>query len=475
MQWYALVVTWIILMGSAAEASEPALSESPALSAAWSMQIDGRVEWVEPVGEGDILLYCDEAAHIRALALEDGRNLLRGAVEAHPGVRLATRLRPVGHDGVAVGGGRDPLHCYAFDRYAMYAMRFERGDGGRWKGIAAWRVGQWPDHAGEFQGDPEVLTPLVAAHATSRGVLVARSDGLLAELLSSDGSVRWGTRLGPLPVLRMFVLSDDAALMWKESGRSAVAFFSLSTGTGTPKVVRLDGPWPVWAEMCSAGVLAGTPSALSLYSPAGRRWHRPAPRGHSWRAASLGFGEVSAAGETGDHAAEKAGTSDGDVAGLLLAELFGRTVALRARDGRVSWPERLPPEPNPELSPMRLLNVVGDVLVEHRADGSVAFRDLRSGLLRGALAARVDEGYVRGDCGYGLVRGSADEKCMWLLCCRLRQAGVWSAEEGLRPDSVYALSDANEREIRSVYWVGGRLVLVGQRRVATYALPRIEE
>jgi hypothetical protein len=241
------------------------------LQPAWTRAFDERIEWVAPLGDAasPTLVICTSAARLLLIDAETGTHHFVQPVQAGPGVRLAD--------------GEAPGVAYCYDRFSAYALSLSSlGKLNAESGPLLWQAGEWPLPAITTRDDPEFLTRLVAAQATSRGLLVARSDGRVALLAREDGHVPRVWHFPPLPDCRLHARDRTAALVFKAPGgnsqRSAplvhdgvkVAFFDIDRARPEPTVQTLGDTWPIWTELIPGPrLIAVWPDRVVVTGPEG--------------------------------------------------------------------------------------------------------------------------------------------------------------------------------------------------------------
>ena len=297
MRLAALTICLSVGHGLFAQAPEP-------LVPAWQWQPPTGIEWVEVVGVArPALLAATRDARLHLIDPLTGQGLLPRPLRAGPGVRPVAARAPAGCstvDRLKTGPTDDtplvresllapiapasqahltpPDVVYCYDRFCVYAIQLTPHPALRWK-VGTWReeLGEGPGSDGDpaqmFQGDPEELRRVVAAHATAWGVLAARDDGRMALLNHDDGRVRWGLTLPRLGSVRMHVCGRKAALVWKEGPRVAGALVDVQSGRRRDVPLPDEVGWPIWSALTEQGLVLVHPRRISVWTP-----EQPTPR-----------------------------------------------------------------------------------------------------------------------------------------------------------------------------------------------------
>lgn len=244
----------------------PVAAQTPSdpVPPAWSWEPATAIEWTERVGGGKSLALLTATCNGRLHLLDPhtGRPCLT-PISAQPGVRLAR--------GSAADTTDNTVYC--FDRFAVYAVQLPPSAGLRWQ-AGSWRAGLGADVDSQrdpqstFQGDPEELTRIAAAHATAAGVLVARDDGCGGLLDRLSGQVRWNLRLPPLPLAHLHVCGNTGGLIWKDGPRVSAALIDLCNGRQRPIRLPDETTWPIWTTLTDLGLVLVHPNRISLWDPA---------------------------------------------------------------------------------------------------------------------------------------------------------------------------------------------------------------
>jgi len=441
--------------------AEDGADETTRLDPRWTCCLPAGIEWCAATGGGadSRLLVCDKQARLHLLDLEAGAELFAEPVDVQPGTRFAGRSADV---------------AYCFGRSEVVALRVgPGGDGLTVQPGVLWRAAAAP--AAETPGDPEFLTRLVAAGATPAGVLVVRSDGRIAELNRDDGAVRWRQRLPPISACALHVRGATAALLWQRGGQCIVAFVKLQGGAPAVRRTALERSRPIWSGLADEGLVALWPDSFALVPPDGEPTFHDLPGGAEARAVAL-------------HAPAAQSPGDGAPGGRQpAARLLVRTAdALLACDvttgARRSWAlcgdELEQAQDRQAARPAdwarRLLGIAGDLLFVPGARG-VGVRDVRTGdtlcslRLDRPIDAAGHAGFAYALCAPTAV-AAGGEYPRTLVLGRQRMGGVPGSVDSV-PAGAGRFELGQVEPVREVYWLGGTLVIVEERRLRAYTLP----
>lgn len=402
-----------------------------ALRPRWERSFPAGIEWcvVLDTAQPPAALVCTRTNQLDLLAFATGRSCWREPPAVQPGTRPA-------------GSGAQTAYCYGPSEVYALSLCGQDAPAGSPTGLR-WRVAAAP--GGQTDGDPEFMLRLVAAAATSRGVIIVRSDGQVAELDEKTGKPRWQCRLPPSASPTLHVRENTAALVCKWGPTLTVSFFDLRAARPRPIVRELAQPPPIWTTLLDAGLVAVWPRRCGLVSPAGRTWlHELDPR-LSPSAATLGVWEA-------------------DTPALILSDREGSIRACELVSGTPRWRQPARSQRPQELS------VVGAHVVALDPDGFAVYRVADGGLLaacshpRGAtpLAAAVYDGHA-----YGLFRAGAARQADGAHSIELLRAPLAGAGQG--EPRCHRLGDAGP--VHQVLWVARTLVIVEADRLRAYTLP----
>jgi hypothetical protein len=230
----------------------PALAQSRSLGSSlqpdWTCPLQPGIEWAEVVGRGETsaVLVATPAGELHLIDLSAGKPRLTEPLHASRGVQPAE-----GNDSADV--------AYCFNRHAAYAVRLAE------PARLQWRYGRALGPAEEFQGDPENLAGWTAARVTRAGLLLANGDGRVVLLSHADGQPRWELPLGRMPVSRLHVRDNAAAVMWKSGGTVRAAFLALDKEDPQAICRNLGDTWPVWSDLVPEGLLTVSAYEATLW------------------------------------------------------------------------------------------------------------------------------------------------------------------------------------------------------------------
>ena len=451
----------------------------------WDLTIDRGVEWCAPV-DGDpatALLICTKDSRLDLVDVETGRSRLASPVHVQLGTRFA---------------GESERVPFCYGPTFVYAIRATPGAGdNRENAGVLWRVAAAPD--GQTEGDPEFMTRLVAAHATPRGVIIVRSDGRVAELAREDGAVLWRRELGDVANGTLHANGETVALLWKQGAAANAAFFDLSQKEPAPDLVEFDTP-PIWSELTDVGLIAVWKNRVAVAAP-----NRPV----EWLEMPASSEPASAASIAvyiaGDQDDAKRETNDASPGVILFvanpdAHLSGYCVPtgreLIGRD-HLTTPVTRTHRPNPAI-----LRVSGDHIIASGGT-NVSVYDPSNGerVARfqgvGAVAGGVHDGVAYGlfcenkwadieDASPRELQKDTDRESRKVaiknvkptsaaapirLFRRILPGRPWPRpDEPVDPDvKEYSLGEAHP--IRDAFWLGGKLVIVEEKRLRIYSLP----
>jgi len=266
----------------------------------WTWASPHRIEWVSPVTLGDarVLLIADETGTLTVLQ-SDGAPV--------PGSPLA--LRP-GIQPVESAGDRAAGTLYCFDRGTVYAVELSCPPAvpGNVTAALSWQTGERRPVPPQQRGDPEFVPRLVAAAATSLGVVVVRDDGRVALLDRRTGTPHEWCAFRAARTARVHVAEPHVAIVAAEGGATRAAIFPspigseplsgsagvspailggagvspaiVSAGSGSeradspspphgerragsePRFLTVGDAWPIWSALTPAGLLAAWPDRV---------------------------------------------------------------------------------------------------------------------------------------------------------------------------------------------------------------------
>lgn len=454
----ALVMAFVALLAGPVAFAQTQPTE---LKPDWERSIERGVEWCAPVGvqAASGLLLCTKDARVDLVNIETGRSRLTKAIPVQPGTQFA-------------GAQREVAYGYGVSR--IYAFLVERS--GKTKDLRPgllWNVVGAPQE--DTPGDPEFMTRIIAAKATSNGVLVVRSDGRIAELLGTDGSVRWQDRLPEFRHCRLHAQDTSAALFWKEGCELNVAFFDLQADEPKAELVTVKGSPPIWSRLVDGKLVAVWPKQSGVISSNGsRRIETLDPR--CWATTQT----VAVYVDPSQRPLE----AEGWTASPLLLVGSDLICVYDLLSGLLRTPSecglRTPIQPEEICLRLRLagdlvlcsgmssFRVAGDlpnveILAQHKLEG---------------LA--IDVGVQRG-CAYGLFwdmsdrfqRSSAEFHPHLVLVKTPMQASSTVATTETRMSDVreFVLEEGESVVYPQTFWIGERLLIVDDRRIRAYTLP----
>lgn len=203
------------------------------LSPLWQRDLGAGVEWVTlaPAQRPVAALALSHAGELRFLDTRTGAETARCAIE--PGARFAGAS-----EGVAYFASRS--------RVTAISLNAEME---RWTAEVAL-------NSPELEADdPEYLLRIVAARATPDGVVLARSDGALAELSRVGGSVRWRGSLGKAREAEIKGAHGLSALMWRSGPATRVALLDTCMTPPRRRDFRIEGEPPLWWDVHHFGAI----------------------------------------------------------------------------------------------------------------------------------------------------------------------------------------------------------------------------
>lgn len=222
---------------SSAGASRP---DAPA--SAWSMELDGQIEWLAALDGADPRLVVASAkGGLRLLREADGATLLQ--LEERENFRRAGECEKI----AVLSSRASVLAIHLGDLQDPARVLWRRGG---------------PRAA--LDDDPEFDNPIVACGVFEAGVLVVRSDGVTALLALQDGGERWRRNLSIGRDARLFARGAEAWLVTRPTSGDVAAIRIAPTGE-TERFSLGDSP-PLWCDITRAGLLTLRVGQWSLIS-----------------------------------------------------------------------------------------------------------------------------------------------------------------------------------------------------------------
>ena len=440
----------VFLFVGAALGSAP--SAERVLDPLWTWRVQPAVEWAALAGRGD--------ATTVLLATRDGRlHLIDSATGA---ARLSKPIAATA--GIQIAGGqpgttqdeRIPVDgAYCFDRYAVYGVR--------WNGSAGlkWRHGVPRAAADDFPGDPEVLSGWVAAGVAGSGVVAVDRNGRVVLLSHEDGHVRWQVELGRLPVVRLHVFGDRAAILWKAEGNVQAVLLELGAQRPTVRPLVLDQSWPLWSTLVAEGLLTVSADGYTVWTAEGPPQRRRLD-GQAVSAATVDVFVPRTLRDTGGrHGA------GGDT--LLVVGGGTRVAAYELSSGKRVWSDAGLPLLGADVQTL----VVRDQHVLRRSACGVTVCDARTGDVLGRNvdpARRLVACGVAGAALYALYR-ERDEVAAELRLTRVELAAPTASRPTASLPAAETFVLKPPADVRRVLWTGREMVVVEADGVAAYALP----
>ena len=424
-----------------------AVGQTAALRPEWTLRSAAeRIDWVQRLDDrrGDLLMAADVAGRVRLFSAATGR-ATGDWIASERGVRFVGSAGRVGF----VRGVR-----------SVYAISATGDDGFQ----LAWKVTVSNPPGTRTDDDPEYLLRIVAAGATQRGVLIVRSDGVVVELASADGTARWRTQLDPLRSGTLHVLRDMATLVWSAAGVARAAFFDLSSEQPTPRVVELGSSLPIRSGLArmAAQREPGPPGARHNFSESAlvAIWVdrlRVVPFAQGDEPCGLHLDAPVSAAALGIQHSEDAKDAD-----VLYAASPGKVSAFDLRKCRASGAPLLR-----AAEPPVSLDLAGGYVIIRAREAAEFFRaGSRDRMTRVAGPGSSVSASVIAGTAYLLASKDSpparDEgRCMLLA-------------RSLAPDArgLAAFSLSESRSPRQVLWLATRVVTVDADAARSYTLPR---
>jgi hypothetical protein len=447
----------------------PLAAAPPVLEPEWTWEPAQGVEWVTGTSPGGAELLADTRdGNLHLLDLNSGRDLLAQPIQARPGLRPVLADVPAGshtRHSASLGPSDPPPPlqdmAYCFDRFTVLAIRLSPQPG------LAWRVGTWceglaeptppgADPAKTFQGDPEQLRQLLAAGATSWGVIVVRDDGRFGLLDRADGRVSWQRSVGPMAMARLHVRGDGAALIWRTGPEVQAALIDVRTGKLREYPLLPGRPWPFWSALTSGGLVLIEPERCIFTTPRDAKTVFRTPIGMNIISASVAL------------RAESGPAPDSPAALLVFGTSDGVLHAINPQDGAERWASQDLESPN---EPWTWVKLLGDLVVS-AAGGSAHIRSEETGRLLAKFdrgpAARLLDATVAGDRVWILVESAGYEGAKFELVGVGQPIGsaLAETEEALR----FALNRAGV--FLNALWSGPHLVVSTRGGISAYVVPR---
>jgi len=423
------------------------------LTATWTRAVPPQIEWVVAANR-QTLVVCTSRGELLMLGADTGSAPYTESVPAEPGVQLAN--------------GANEEVVYAFDRFSAYALALP-GEPSPVHARSAllWQAGEWPVPARTYQGDPEFLTGIVAAHTSQFGLALARSDGRVALLEREKGRVRWQFDLPKLDDARLHVRAESAALLFKHRDNVKAVFLDLNHKPLDPPIRTIGETRPIFSDLLPGGrLLAVWPRRATVIRPEGRQCAFEPESDYSFRAAAL---DVYVPGD------------DATGRDLLLASYAAHDGVMRVHahdlsNGRVIWQTECDAPPDALLTSLHIQG--GQVLVTSRRTLGVyeaaTGRELAtydSEQASSLLGATVGEEFA-----YGLYRKTglntalAPKTSFTLVRVRLRRDGQ-EAQHQPAVNDVAAFRIGLAETPQHIVWTSRTLILTQAERLQAYALP----
>src|SRR5262245_33758143 len=222
----------------------------------WSWNASAAIEWCHVVGEPpDALLVQAQDGRLDQLHLITGKSVFKKQPADVKGQRFA-------------GASADA--AYLYDDEMIRAIRVSQAaPTGKPDAAELWSIDAASTAEKLSDDDPEFKRRLVAACPTPAGLLVARSDGRVAELGRADGSLKWSTVIPPSADMRLFVADKLATVLHRAKPGIGASTFDLSTDNPGPRTIHFGDSWPMWCDSCADGLTAAWPGKLVRLAPEG--------------------------------------------------------------------------------------------------------------------------------------------------------------------------------------------------------------
>ena len=413
----------------------------------------GRIEWcaAPPSAPADGLLVFDQAGRLDLLDPQTGRSRLDAPLSMEKGTRLI--------------GWRAETACCSGPT-TVSAVRVSAASGLDGPGVRVlWQAIGASTPAGS---DPEGNARLVAAALSPAGVLVARSDGQIAELGADTGTYRWSVRVDPFELCTLSVRDDRAACGYYRSGVFHVACVSLDPPRPRVTVTKLPGPAPLWSALSPAGVVVAWGDRWAVVPARGTPRSYALPAGIRATAATVGLVELARRSDTG--------ASGGGSVLRFLVSSGEHLVAFDPATGRlVGRSATAPRSPAAQLSADRLV-IRTDAAIRSSARLWALHRPPHWKAVAWGDGEVIEAIAVPGDSAPRIAPAL-------LLCVRLGVGGgvgesslgvVWvgpADRTGSAAPPITGLSGAAAQP-RQVIRAGKMLVVVEDRRLLAYTVPR---
>jgi hypothetical protein len=241
-----VVLTGVAACRGALAQTTTAPSTAPAIATiepAWTWDCPGGIEWAESVGpsKSPAVLAGTADGLIELIDVATGKSRLERPIQAGRGVRPAA-------DNENAARGKHRV-AYCFDRTCAYAIDLAA------PAKLRWQVGERSDASESYPGDPEFLSRILAACATSEGVVIADATGEL--ILFERGAGRMYSRftLERFAQVELRAFGERLSVLWSAGGRTRCTTRSWQRAASAGEIIDLGDTWPIWSEFSFAQVL----------------------------------------------------------------------------------------------------------------------------------------------------------------------------------------------------------------------------
>jgi hypothetical protein len=414
------------------------------LLAAWTWEAASEIEWFAGVGgpRPRAILVADRGGAVNLRHLITSNSRLGEPLAMQPGVAFA---------------GEYADRAYLFDSQRVIALTLtDTAESDRPLDAVAWSIAAAAVKA-DADEDPEHTARIVAGAATAHGVLLARSDGRVAELAARDGATRWSAEIAAGSDVRLLADGRRCAVLWRYQGRvQACLLETPATLDVSPALPgrELGAAWPLWQEITADGLLAAWSGKLALLPAAGElRKLRCGPEGTT-------------ASAIGVYRPERVTDAEGRVATgpplLIAASRRGGLAACDFRGDKVEWSAK-------SSSVWSNAAVVGDAIVAFNDSGAATLYDAASGArvaeFVGDPASVKAASATTRNFFAARVRGAT----LMLERTPRTRAADWNADAARKAQRAWRLMPtAGVREVR---FLPGRLVVATRRELHVFVLP----
>jgi hypothetical protein len=410
------------------------------LEPAWTWNAPATIEWCEPVGVPPIaVLIHTQDGRLEQLHLITGKPCFRKAPGSVKGQRFA---------------GSSAETAYVYDNEIVRAIGVTRAaPTEKPDAPELWSIDGASGAEKPRDDDPEFKRRLLAARVTLAGILVARSDGRIAELNRANGGLRWSTALPPVAEMRLFTTDGLAIVLHKGKSGIDASLFDLTAAAPTPHTIDFSESWPMWCEPGADGLIAAWPSKITRLTsdgkiePARPRFQPP-----------IRADGIALLPKLQEHSRPL----------LTLLEQSGELSAHDMLTSERVWSAKLGNSGGGALEAVGeyvlIIGQHGELEAHHRDAGTLVARYTGPAGTR-SLGAALAANFLF---SLRTIRTAVGEEWQ-IVRTPLLRPGDWTRQRAAATEATWSLGRSGKT--RTVLWPPGRVIIVEERRIQTYVLP----